>query len=245
MPVISDLRAPPRRDCITGSLRNQQHRLLEDSPHLPCLPRWHALDSPAWPSLQYVPISLDCTGRGPLTRAPLGTAGDSTVNQKDIQLLYEYNRWANARMLDVASELTAEQLTRDLSSSHYYVRDTLVHILSGECIWLMRWQGTSSKAIFNPADFPHVSMLRTKWAEVERGQTDFIHTVTEESLGTVIAYINTMGEEWRYPLGQMMQHVVNHSSYHRGQVTTMLRQLGVETVPTDFLVFIDIKSGSA
>jgi uncharacterized damage-inducible protein DinB len=59
------------------------------------------------------------------------------------------------------------------------------------------------------------------------------------------SYINTKGEEWKYPLEQMMQHVVNHSSYHRGQVTTMLRQLGVEAVPTDFLVFIDVKSGAA
>jgi uncharacterized damage-inducible protein DinB len=144
-------------------------------------------------------------------------------------------------MLDAAAALTAEQFTRDLSSSHHSVRDTLVHILSGEWIWLRRWQGTSPKAMFNPADFPSVELLRAQWVEVERDQTDFILSVTDESLETVIAYINTKGEEWKYPLGQMMQHLVNHSSYHRGQVTTMLRQLGVGAVATDFLVFIDMK----
>ena len=167
------------------------------------------------------------------------------MNKKDIQLLYEYNRWANALMLNAVSNLTAEQFTRDLSSSHHSVRDTLVHILFGEWIFLMRWQGTSPKDMFSPTDLPNVSLLGAKWAEIERNQEEFVDRLTDESLETVIAYINTKGEAWKYPLGQMMQHVVNHSSYHRGQVTTMLRQLGVEAVPTDFLVFIDVKSGAA
>lgn len=167
------------------------------------------------------------------------------MNENDIQLLYEYNRWANARILAAASALTEEQFTKDLSSSHRSVCDTLVHILSGEWIWLMRWQGISPTSMLDPADFPSVHSLRTKWAEVESEQADFINRVTNDSLAMVIAYVNTMGEGWKYPLGQMMQHIVNHSSYHRGQVTTMLRQLGAEAVPLDFLVFIDMKSGGA
>ena len=170
---------------------------------------------------------------------------DTTMNKQDVQLLYQYNRWANGRMLDAVSGLTAEGFTRSLSSSYPSVRDTLVHILWAEWIWLMRWQRTSPKAIFNPADFPSLSLLQARWAEVERDQTDFTHSVSDESLQTVIAYINTNGEEWKYPLGQMMQHVVNHSTYHRGQVTTMLRQLGVEPTQTDFLVVIDMEFGPA
>lgn len=77
---------------------------------------------------------------------------------------------------------------------------------------------------------------------VERDQTGFIHQLVDEALETAITYTNTRGEQWTYPLGHMMQHLVNHSSYHRGQVTTMLRQLGAEAVATDFLVFIDMKS---
>lgn len=162
------------------------------------------------------------------------------MNQKDIQLLYEYNGWANARMLDAVSALTEEQFTKDLSSSHRCVRDTLTHIIAAEWIWLMRWKGVSPRALFNPVDFPGLAPLRVKWAEVEREQMDFVRTVTDKSLDTVIAYVNTKGEEWRYPLRQMMQHVVNHSSYHRGQVTTLLRQLGAEPALTDFLAFFDV-----
>ncbi len=96
--------------------------------------------------------------------------------------------------------------------------------------------------MLNPADYLSLDALRAKWAEIEREQTDFINGVTDASLETVIAYVNTKGETWRYSLGQMLQHVVNHSCYHRGQVTTRLRQLGAKPAATDFLLFFDTKS---
>lgn len=164
------------------------------------------------------------------------------MNKIDIERLFEYNRWANARVLTAVSRLPAEQFTKDLSNSFPSVRDTLVHMVWAEWIWLMRWLGESPKIKFDPADFPTIARLKEKWREIEIGQVDFIATLTDESLAKVIAYINTKDEEWKYPLGQMMQHVVNHASYHRGQITTMLRQLGEEGVGTDFLLFFDEKS---
>ena len=161
------------------------------------------------------------------------------MNKHDIAYLYGYNRWANSIILDTVSKLAAEDLTRDLHSSHRSVRDTLAHVLAAEWIWLERWKGVSPKALLNPADFPTIESLRTRWAEVERGYTEFISGMSDESLTTVIKYTNTRGEEWAYPLEQMMQHVMNHSSYHRGQVVTMLRQLGAAVKPVDLLVYMD------
>ena len=163
------------------------------------------------------------------------------MNKQDVEYLYEYNRWANARVLDTVSKLTPEQFSRDLQSSHRSVRDTLAHILAAEWIWLERWKGVSPNALLTPSDFPTVESFRTRFAVVEGDYTEFINGVTTGSLATVIAYTNTRGEEWAYPLGQMLQHVMNHSSYHRGQVTTMLRQLGAEVNPVDLLVFMDVK----
>jgi uncharacterized damage-inducible protein DinB len=163
------------------------------------------------------------------------------MNKKDFQILYDYNRWANARVLDAASRLTAEQYTRDLSSSFRSVRDTLTHIMAAEWIWLQRWQGTSHKALFEPAEFPNFAALRTKWAEIEQEQMEFVNDLTDESLAIMITYVNFKGETWTYALWQMMQHLVNHSTYHRGQVTTMLRQLGAEPAATDFLLFFDMR----
>lgn len=167
------------------------------------------------------------------------------MNKNDIQMLYEYDRWANARMLDAVSRLTAEQFTADFSSSFRSVRDTLAHLLSADWIWLRRWKGTSPTVMLNPTDFPDLATLRAKWVEVEKEQTDFVEQLTDESLASRIAYTNTKGERWEYPLGQLMQHVVNHSSYHRGQITAFLRQLGAEAVATDFLVFMDVKAKAA
>ncbi len=163
------------------------------------------------------------------------------MNKIDIEQLFEYNRWANARVLTAVSKLSSEQFTKDLSNSFPSIRDTLVHMMWAEWIWLMRWRGESPKIKFDPVDFPTVARLKAKWSEIETGQIEIINSLTEESLSTVIAYFNTKGEEWKYPLGQMMQHVVNHASYHRGQIITMLRQLGVEAVNTDYLLFFDEK----
>ena len=154
--------------------------------------------------------------------------------------LYAYNRWANGQTLGVAERLTPEQLTRDCRSSFPSVRDTLAHILGAEWIWLERWQGRSPRALLSAGEFPTVGALRERWAEVEGGQQAFLAALTEDALPQRIAYINTKGERWEYALWQMLVHVVNHSTYHRGQVTTMLRQLGGAPAATDLLDFYDV-----
>ena len=156
-----------------------------------------------------------------------------------IQELYRYNRWANDRMFEAVSSLTQEEFTKNLASSHPSVRDTLTHIVWAEWIWLQRWKGTSPHVVFDAKDFPHVGTLRLRWLDVEIEQRAFIETMTNESLLGLVQYVNLQGQTWRYPLWRQMYHVVNHSSYHRGQLTTMLRQLAARPIPTDFLVFHD------
>jgi uncharacterized damage-inducible protein DinB len=163
------------------------------------------------------------------------------MNKQDAGYLHDYNRWANLRVLEGASKLTPEEFTRDLQSSHNSVRDTLAHILAAEWIWLERWKGTSPGSLLDPGDFATIESLEVRWAEVERDYREYTSALTDELLGTVITYQNTRGEEWSYPLGEMFQHVMNHSTYHRGQVTTLLRQLGAEVMPLDLLVFMDLK----
>jgi uncharacterized damage-inducible protein DinB len=164
------------------------------------------------------------------------------MHKKDFQILFDYNRWANVRVLDAASKLTTEQYTRDLSSSFRSAQDTLTHIIAAEWVWLRRWKGTSPKTLFDPAEFPNLEALRVKWAEIEHEQMEFVNNITDDSLATMITYVNIKGETWTYPLWQMMQHLVNHSTYHRGQVATMLRQLGAEPAATDFLLFFDMRN---
>jgi len=158
-----------------------------------------------------------------------------------IKALYEYNHWANERIFEAVSRLMPEQYTKDMQSSHRSVRDTFVHVISVEWIWLQRIRTTSPKAHWPPLDFPTVSKLRERWDELAPDQMAFIAHLTDEQLKKSITYINLAEEPFTYPLWQILQHVVNHSSYHRGQITTMLRQLGTKPEPTDFLLFYDVR----
>jgi uncharacterized damage-inducible protein DinB len=156
-----------------------------------------------------------------------------------IQELYRYNRWANDRVFEAIATLSPQDFTKDLGNSYPSVRDTLTHIVSAEWIWLRRWRGTSPRQMFNPEEFSELEPLRARWGEVNADQRAFLEAVTREQLRAVLPYVNLRGQTWRYPLWRQMYHVVNHSSYHRGQLTTMLRQLKAVPVSTDFLVFHD------
>jgi uncharacterized damage-inducible protein DinB len=151
--------------------------------------------------------------------------------------LYEYNRWANDRVLNAVDPLTPEQFTRDLQNSFPSVRDTIVHIMSAEWIWLSRWLGTSPTGRPDDWDVSTLEAIRARWAQIEAQRGAFIATLTPESLATPVSYRNTQGEPFTNPLGHLLRHVVNHSTYHRGQVATMLRQLGVPPISTDLVLF--------
>jgi uncharacterized damage-inducible protein DinB len=163
----------------------------------------------------------------------------------DIQLLFEYDRWANARTLDAASTLSTEQFTRDLGGSFPSVRDTLVHIVAGEWGWLTYWKEPSPSAasladlwercetLFHEKAFPNVTAVRRKWTEVEKEQIEFVRRLTQEDVKRMLPLRTT-----QLSLGQLMQHLVNHSTYHRGQVALMMRQLGAQPSATDFDEFL-------
>ena len=167
------------------------------------------------------------------------------MNKDDIQLLYEYDRWANNRVLEAASVLSAEQFTRDLGGSFRSVRDTLLHIISGEWGWLTFWREPSPNpafvadlwdwhnALFHPQAFPDVAAVKTKWAETEREQIEFVRGLTDEVLRRMLPIRGT-----QVSLMHLMQHLANHSTYHRGQIALMLRQLGAKPLATDFHVFL-------
>jgi uncharacterized damage-inducible protein DinB len=168
---------------------------------------------------------------------------DRAMELNNIGQLYDYNRWANRRILTVASILASDDFIRPMGNSFSSVRDTLAHILSAEWIWLERWRGRSPKALLDAATFPTVQSLKSRWELVEHDQTQFIEALAPQRLDEELAYINQKGRHYSYPLWQQMVHVVNHSSYHRGQVTTLLRQLGREAISTDFLEYYDEKKG--
>ena len=147
------------------------------------------------------------------------------MTTSDLRLLLDYNYWARDRMLHAAAGLTPEQFTRDLGSSFPSVRDTLAHLYFAEWIWYSRWRGTSPTE--GPGlQVPDVPSLEAVWRPLERDIRAFVSGLTDADLERPLEYRLINGTPGVSTLAQMVPHVVNHASYHRGQVTTMLRQLG-------------------
>ena len=167
------------------------------------------------------------------------------MNLETVRLLYDYNAWANHRMLDACGALSDEQFTRDLGSSFRSARDTLVHIMEVEWLWLERWHGRSPTGLAPPEQYPNLAEIRARWAEIERDLMQFVGGLLSAELEHVHDYRTTRGTPTSNPLWQMLQHLANHGTYHRGQVTTMLRQLGTTPTATDLILFYRERAGQA
>ena len=141
-------------------------------------------------------------------------------------------------MLEAVEKLTPDQYTKDMGSSFRSIRDTLVHIMSSEWAWHQRWMGTSPTAMLSTDPYPDVASLRSAWREQEQKTRGFLEELGEKNLERVIEFTTMTGVQTASPFWQMLQHLVNHGSYHRGQVTTMLRQMGAQPAKSvDMIAF--------
>jgi uncharacterized damage-inducible protein DinB len=165
------------------------------------------------------------------------------MTPEDIRLLYDYNAWADHRTLDSCAALSDEQFKRDLGSSFGSVHHTLVHIMGAEWIWYERWQGRTPSALPVAEQFATLASLRKQWADIERNLMSYVAGLSAADLDRVIEYRNVRGNRFAYLLRPMLQHLVNHGSYHRGQVASLLRQLGALPRPTDLLRYYDVLAG--
>ena len=154
-----------------------------------------------------------------------------------IRLLYDYTKWADGRMFEAVSKLSPEQWTKDLGSSLKSARDTVVHVVSAQWIWISRWKGETPKGMWTAAEFPTPASIREKWEPLAADLAAFVREQTAESVAKPLTYKNLKGESLTYPLGQLMLHTANHSTYHRGQVTTLIRQLGAQPLSSDLVVY--------
>jgi len=160
------------------------------------------------------------------------------MNPDDLRRLLDYHYWARDRMLDAVAPLPPDQFTRDMGNSFRSIRDTLVHTYSAEWIWYSRWSGESPSAMFSPDAFPDQGSIRQAWLEHERKMRALFAPLDDVGIARVIEYTSLSGQTAASVLWHMVQHVVNHATYHRGQVTTMIRQLGAAPPKsTDLITF--------
>lgn len=167
------------------------------------------------------------------------------MNAEDIRILFEYNSWANHRTLDSCNALSNEQFTRDLGSSFKSIRDTLAHTCDVEWLWLERFHGRSHPGMPPATNYPDLAALRARWEDVERDLNDFVAALSESDLTRSYEFKTTQGVPQAQPGWQMLQHLANHGTYHRGQIATMLRQLGSKAQGTDMIFFYRERAAKA
>lgn len=160
------------------------------------------------------------------------------MNRDDVRTLVDFNYWARDRMLAAVEALSPEQYTKDMGNSFKSLRDTLVHMYSAEWIWLTRWQGTSPTAPIPFDRFANLAELAAAWRELESQIRSLVDGLDAAGLEREHDYRLMNGQPGRSVFWHMLQHVVNHGTYHRGQVVTMLRQLGLPPgKSTDLIAF--------
>ena len=161
------------------------------------------------------------------------------MNKQDIQLLYGYNKWANAKILNAAANASEEQFLAPASFPHGGLRGTLTHALFAEWIWRKRWEGTSPRARLKPEDFPTFDSLRQRWVEEEDLLMDFVEEITDGRLNTPFNYTSTEGKPFTKILWQAMAHLVNHGTQHRTEAAAMLTDLGHSPGDIDIMLFLN------
>ena len=139
------------------------------------------------------------------------------MNADDARRLYAYTDWANDRILAVSAELSNEQLTRNIESSFSSIRGTLAHIAFAEWLWL--------------AD------LTESFRAIASDRRMYLAGLPDDGPDSLLHYRSTKGDPFSMPLRDLLVHCANHSTYHRGQVVTMLRQVGATPPNTDYTQF--------
>ena len=141
--------------------------------------------------------------------------------------LVDYHYWARDRLLDAVAGLTDEQYAQRIESSFPSIRDTLVHLWAAETTWTARWEGEAPTGLADGRELTNLPALRDAWSALERRLPGVLVRLGEPGVRGTLAYQGVDGKPRIEPFAMMLQHVVNHGSYHRGQITMMLRQMGM------------------
>lgn len=161
------------------------------------------------------------------------------MNHLDLTFLYDYNYWANARVISAAARVSPEQYAAPAGLSHGSLRGTLVHILAAEIVWRLRVQeGISPPAVPAEREYPDLDALCARWAEEERAMRAFVASLTDEAANGRVNYKTTKGVPRDDVLWQLLAHVVNHGTQFRGEAGVALTRYGQSPGDLDLLAMM-------
>jgi uncharacterized damage-inducible protein DinB len=165
------------------------------------------------------------------------------MNLADLNTWLDYHYWARDIILDAVAPLSPEQFTHSIESSFKSVRDTVAHMYGAEWLWYNRWTGKLDATMPKYDSWPDVTSIKKAWLDHEVRLRTFVNDEGEAGVTRVYNYKSLAGQPTSSVFWEMLVHVVNHGSYHRGQVTTLLRQLGAPPPKqTDMIAFFRMRA---
>lgn len=169
------------------------------------------------------------------------------MNRHDLDLLIDYNYWANHKILEQATKVSAEDLTapQPKGFSAGSLRGTLVHTLGAEWAWRSRLQhGVSPAALLKEIEFPSLSSIVLRWGNEEQRMRAFTGGLSDERLNEEVHYTTTDGKPRAHTIGHALTHMVLHGMQHRAECAVTLTNLGYSPGNIDLLYYL-IEKGIA
>ncbi len=163
---------------------------------------------------------------------------------QETRMLVAYSSWATNRIFGAVEPLPPGDAVRDMKSSHASIHGTLTHMVGAEKMWLSRMTGTPDKAFLRPPDVPTVADVKAAWEQTGFAMAKFLGTLTDKKLQETFTMTTSSGEKFTHTIAQAIQHMVDHSTYHRGQVVTLVRQMG-HTPPNTGMILFFRETGAA
>jgi len=155
----------------------------------------------------------------------------------DLERLFDYNSWANRKLIDAMSGLAPDQFTQNVAGSYGSLRNTLVHMMSAEWGWIDRCGGPKRGPALKADDYPTIESVTSRWREVESHFRGFLSTLTDADLDRAVEFTLPGINARALPIGALLQHAANHSAHHRGQIAILLRTLGRAPGNVDLVLY--------
>ena len=149
-----------------------------------------------------------------------------------LKMHLDYSGWASRRLVEAAAQLSSEELNHDFQTADRSVLGTLVHIFGADRLWLSRMHQSPNPVYTTEADF-HLPVLQSDWPALHERWREWAAELTDDDIRQELAYHDMKGRPWQQPVWQLVLHVVNHATHHRGQVSGFIRALGHTPPATD------------
>lgn len=160
-----------------------------------------------------------------------------SVPAETLRLHLRYSDWASRRLVTSAAKLTEEERLRDFKHSDRSVLGTLAHVFAADRVWIHRVHGLQTAKFLDPETDLRMEALENEWPAVRQQWHDLAAGLTDPEANAMVAYKDLRGNAYETPLWQIVLHVVNHATHHRGQVSAMLRAMGHTPPPVDLIAY--------